>query len=177
MLTYVLNGVQCLNSRNCRWCKSSKIWTSTWIPEYQWCIMMLRVWTSPPSPWTISTNKKKEMSSPDEVEVGGVAGTSWRIEVYHSFKQHSENPSNIQTWESIWIPKKTNPYHQHRSPQEVFWKRDMGLLFADETSVDMKMKLEHLMILRKPLEMSFFYEQYLFWMTILPSPQRPPIEI
>lgn len=93
--------------------------------------MMLCVWTDllpDLAPFQLS------MSSPDEVEVGGVAGTSWRIEVYHScfpaFRKPLEHPKlRIRPYLD---PQKRNPYHQHRSPQKVFWKCDMGFLFADE---------------------------------------------
>ena len=91
--------------------------------------------------------------------------------------QHSENPSNIQTENlSIWIPK--NQTHTNKT---VHLKRYLkvwhGTMIADETfPLIWRWNLNTSHLSGKTEEMSFFYEQYLFWMTNIAKPQRPPLK-
>lgn len=118
------------------------------------------------------------MSSPDEVEVGGVAGTSWRIEVYHSCFPAFRKPLEHPNWESVHLdPKKhthtTKTVHLKRYFESVTW--DYHLPMKHPLTWRWNLNTSHSP--EKPEEMSCFYEQYLFWMTNIAKPQRPPWNI
>ena len=71
-------------------------------------------------------------------------------------------------------PKKRNPYHQDCSPQEVFWKRDMGLSSADEIfPLIWRWNLNTSHSLENPRRSHFFTNSICFESHILPSPSDP----